>query len=170
MDPLLHWLQYPNLLPQSDPMKQYILLTDFRCSTIFYFDCRRALELYLPMLEPMPTFNNHATSTSNVNNHRDSYAIKRRHMTFAEAEKERAQRMLQVALLSTGDVIGLEPYVCDLATYVNSARCTASCDLFYILKHNFARLQKRHAPAQMTANLYFITNFTCVLVFRSSVT
>lgn len=22
MDPLLHWLQYPYLLPQSDPMKQ----------------------------------------------------------------------------------------------------------------------------------------------------
>jgi hypothetical protein len=22
MDPLLHWLQYPHLLPQSDPMKQ----------------------------------------------------------------------------------------------------------------------------------------------------
>jgi hypothetical protein len=22
MDPLLHWLQYPYLLPQSDPMRQ----------------------------------------------------------------------------------------------------------------------------------------------------
>ena len=66
-------------------------------------------------------------------------------MTFAEAEQERTQRKLHLALLGTGDIVGLESYVCDLATYMNSARCTAACDLFYILKHNFLRLQKRHA-------------------------
>jgi hypothetical protein len=96
------------------------------------------------MLQPAQPTNVHMPSAANMTGHRDSYAIKRRHMTFAEAEKERTQRMLHLALLGGGDIIGLESYVCDLATYVNSARCTAPCDLFYILKHNFVRLQKRH--------------------------
>ena len=102
------------------------------------------MELFLPMLEPVQPANVHIPLTSNINDHRESYAIQRRHMTFAQAEKERAQRVLQLALLSAGDIIGLECYVCDLATHINSARCTAPCDLFYILKHNFLRLQKRH--------------------------
>jgi len=83
----------------------------------------------------------------------ESFSIKRRHMTFAQAEKERAYRTIQVALLNTGDMIGLESYVCDLATHMNSARCTAPCDLFYILKHNFTRLQKRHAAQGLSDRL-----------------
>ncbi|CAF1355657.1 unnamed protein product [Rotaria magnacalcarata] len=126
MDPLLHWLQYPNLLPQADPMKQ------------------RALELFLPMFQRSQPTNVHIPTVSSTDMHRESFAIKRRHMTFAEAEKERAQRILQLVLLTTGDIVGLEAYVCDLATHMNAARCTAPCDLFYILKHNFVRLQKRH--------------------------
>jgi hypothetical protein len=102
------------------------------------------MELFLPMLQPSQPANVHIPSTSNMNDHRESYAIKRRHMTFAQAEEERAQRILQIALLGAGDIIGLECYVCDLVTHINSARCTAPCDLFYILKHNFVRLQKRH--------------------------
>ncbi|CAF0826170.1 unnamed protein product [Rotaria sp. Silwood1] len=135
MDPLLHWLQYPYLLPQSDPMRQ------------------RALDLFLPMLQPSEPSNVHIPSTVNINSHRESYAIKRRHMTFAQAEKERAQRILQLALLGAGDIIGLESYVGDLATHVNSARCTAPCDLFYILKHNFVRLQKRHGAQGLSERL-----------------
>ncbi|CAF3383316.1 unnamed protein product [Rotaria sp. Silwood1] len=126
IDPLLHWLQYPHLLPQSDPMKQ------------------RAFELFLPMLQftcPIDTVS------------RESFAIKRRYMTFAEAEKERSHRNRQVALLNTGDIIGLESYVCDLTTHMNSARCTAPCDLFYILKHNFIRLQKRHGTQGLSERL-----------------
>jgi hypothetical protein len=73
----------------------------------------------------------------------ESFATKRRHMTFAEAEKERGNRTIHVALLNSGDIVGLESYVCELTTHMNSARCTAPCDLFYILKHNFIRLQKR---------------------------
>ncbi len=102
------------------------------------------MELFLPIIQPSQSSNVHIPSTSNNNDHRESYAIKRRHMTFAQAEKERAQRILQLALLGVGDTIGLESYVCDLTTYINTARCTAPCDLFYILKHNFVRLQKRH--------------------------
>ena len=82
-----------------------------------------------------------------------STAIKRRQMTFAEAEKERANRTLHVALLNAGDIIGLESYVCDLSTHINSARCTAPCDLFYILKHNFVRLQKRNGTIGFTERL-----------------
>ena len=74
-------------------------------------------------------------------------------MTFAQAEKERSQRILQLALLGAGDIIGLDAYVCDLATYTNSARCTAPCDLFYILKHNFLRLQKRHGTQGLAERL-----------------
>ena len=44
-------------------------------------------------------------------------------MTFAQAEKERAQRIMQLALLGAGDIVGLESYVCDLPTHINSARC-----------------------------------------------
>ncbi|CAF4127721.1 unnamed protein product [Rotaria sp. Silwood2] len=126
IDPLLHWLQYPHLLPQADPMKQ----------------C--AFELFLPMLQlsrPIDIVS------------RESFAIKRRYMTFAEAEKERSHRNRQVALLNTGDIVGLESYVCDLTTHMNSARCTASCDLFYILKHNFIRLQKRHGTQGLSERL-----------------
>ncbi len=108
------------------------------------FDHRRAMELFLPMLQPAQPTNVHIPATLNINAHPESYAIKRRHMTFAQAEKERAQRIVQLALLGPGDIIGLECYVCDLVTHINSARCTAPCDLFYILKHNFLRLQKRH--------------------------
>jgi hypothetical protein len=96
------------------------------------------------MLQPSQPSNTHIPSDSNINDHTQSFAIKRRHMTFAQAENERAQRVLQLALLGPGDIIGLECYVCDLATHINSARCTAPSDLFYILKHNFVRLQKRH--------------------------
>ncbi|CAF3920227.1 unnamed protein product, partial [Rotaria sordida] len=135
MDPLLHWLQYPSLLPQSDPMKQ------------------RALELFLPMFQPSESSNVHIPSTVNIDSHRESFAIKRRHMTFAQAEKERAQRILHLALLTTGDTIGLASYVCDLATHINSARCTGPCDLFYILKHNFVRLQKRHGAQGLSERL-----------------
>lgn len=74
-------------------------------------------------------------------------------MTFAEAENERANRTLQVALLNIGDIIGLESYVCELNTHINSARCTTPCDLFYILKHNFLRLQKRHGALALTERL-----------------
>lgn len=74
-------------------------------------------------------------------------------MTFAQAEKERSQRILQLALLGSGDIIGLDAYVCDLFTYTNSARCTAPCDLFYILKHNFLRLQKRHGTQGLSERL-----------------
>jgi hypothetical protein len=83
----------------------------------------------------------------------ESFAIKRRHMTFAEAEKERDRRTVHVALLNTGDIIGLESYVCDLTTHMNSARCTSPCDLFYILKHNFIRLQKRHGTQGLIERL-----------------
>ena len=65
-------------------------------------------------------------------------------MTFAEAEEERTHRTVHLALLNQGDMIGLESYVCELSSHMTSARCTAPCDLFYILKHNFVRLQKRH--------------------------
>lgn len=102
------------------------------------------MELFLPMIQPSQPANVHIPSTSNQIGHRESYAIKRRHMTFAQAEKERAERILQLALLGAGDIIGLECYICDLASHINSARCTAPCDLFYILHHNFIRLQKRH--------------------------
>jgi hypothetical protein len=105
---------------------------------------RRALELFLPMLHPTQPSKVHVPSASNIDGHKESFAIKRRHMTFAQAEKERAQRILQLALLGGGDIVGLESYVCDLATYINTARCTSPCDLFYILQHNFLRLQKRH--------------------------
>ncbi|CAF2902090.1 unnamed protein product [Rotaria sp. Silwood2] len=135
MDPLLHWLQYPYLLPQSDSMRQ------------------RALETFLPMHQPSESSNVHIPSTINIDSHRESLAIKRRHMTFAEAEKERAQRILQLALLGAGDIIGLESYVCDLSTHINSARCTGPCDLFYILKHNFVRLQKRHGAQILSERL-----------------
>lgn len=74
-------------------------------------------------------------------------------MTFAQAEKERHQRIIQLALLGTGDIVGLDAFVCDLPTYMNSARCTAPCDLFYILKHNFVRLQKRHGTQGLTERL-----------------
>jgi hypothetical protein len=84
---------------------------------------------------------------------KESSATKRRHMTFAEAEKERANRTLHVALLQTGDIIGLESYVCEFNTHMNSARCTAPCDLFYILKHNFIRLQKRLGTQGLTERL-----------------
>jgi hypothetical protein len=83
----------------------------------------------------------------------ESFAIKRRYMTFAEAEKERAYRTIHIALLNTGDIIGLESYVCELTTHMNSARCTAPCDLFYILKHNFIRLQKRVGTQGLTERL-----------------
>ncbi|CAF1332490.1 unnamed protein product [Adineta steineri] len=127
IDPLLHWVQYPQLLPQSDPMKQ------------------RAMDLYLPMLQlSRPSY--HVAST-------ESFSIKRRSMTFAEAERERAYRTIQVALLNAGDMIGLESYVCDLPTYMNSARCTGPCDLFYILKHNFVRLQKRNGTQGISERL-----------------
>ena len=84
---------------------------------------------------------------------RHSFAIKRRNMTFVEAEKERANRSIHVALLNAGDFVGLESYVCDLNTYMNSARCTAPCDFFYILKHNFVRLQKRHGTHGLSERL-----------------
>ena len=96
------------------------------------------------MLQPSHPSTVHAPVKDHANDPKQSFAIKRRHMTFAQAEHERSQRILQLALLGAGDVIGLECYVCDLATHINSARCTGPCDLFYILKHNFARLQKRH--------------------------
>jgi len=102
------------------------------------------MELFLPTLQPVQPANVHIPSALIQNGHKESYAIKRRHMTFAQAEEERAQRILQLALLSAGDIIGLECYICDLATHINSARSTAPCDLFYILHHNFIRLQKRH--------------------------
>lgn len=126
MDPLLHWLQYPYLLPQSDTMRQ------------------RAMDLFSPLIQPSLPSNVYIPPTTNFNGHRQSFVIKRRYMTFAQAEQERSQRILQLALLGPGDIIGLECYVCDLATHINTARCTAPCDLFYILKHNFVRLQKRH--------------------------
>jgi hypothetical protein len=90
----------------------------------------------------------------------ESFAIKRRNMTFAEAEKERAYRTLHVALLNTGDIIGLESYVCELNTHINSARCTAPCDLFYILKHNFIRLQKRYGIQGLSERLREIVLLT----------
>ena len=83
----------------------------------------------------------------------ESFAIKRRHMTFAEAERARNHRTVQLALLNVGDMIGLESYVFDLSTHLNSARCTAPCDLFYILKHNFVRLQKRHGTQGLAERL-----------------
>ncbi|CAF1203073.1 unnamed protein product, partial [Adineta ricciae] len=135
MDPLLHWLQYPYLLPQSNPLKQ------------------RALESFLPIFQPSQPPNVHIPSNADTNDPRQSFAIKRRHMTFAQAEHERAERIIQLALLNAGDVIGLECYVCDLATHINSARCTAPCDLFYILKHNFTRLQKRHGTQGLSERL-----------------
>lgn len=83
----------------------------------------------------------------------ESSAIKRRYMTFAEAEQERANRTLNVALLNPGDMIGLESYICELNTHLNSARCTAPCDMFYILKHNFLRLKKRLGTQGLTERL-----------------
>ena len=74
-------------------------------------------------------------------------------MTFAEAENERAHRTKHLALLNPGDIVGLESFVCDLPTHMNSARCTAPCDLFYILKHNFFRLQKRHGTQGLAERL-----------------
>jgi len=91
---------------------------------------------------------------------KQSFAMKRRFMTFAEAEKERANRTLQVALLNIGDIIGLESYVCELTTHMNSARCTAPCDLFYILKHNFIRLHKRHGTQGLSERLRDIVLLT----------
>ena len=114
---------------------------------------RRALDFFLPTLQPTEPSNVHIPSASTVNGHRQSFAIKRRHMTFAQAEKERHQRIVQLALLGTGDIIGLDAFVCDLSTYMNTARCTAPCDLFYILKHNFVRLQKRHGTQGLTERL-----------------
>jgi hypothetical protein len=105
------------------------------------------------MIQPQAPANVHIPSTMSINGHRESFVIKRRRMTFAEAERERQQRILQLALLNTGDIIGLESYVCDLSTYVNSARCTAPCDLFFILKHNFLRLQKRHGTQGLIEHL-----------------
>jgi hypothetical protein len=117
-----------------------ICFESFRRKYLF----RRALELFLPLLQLPRPMNTTSTSSS---------AIKRRYMTFAEAEKERANRALHVALLNIGNMIGLESYVCELSTYINSARCTAPCDLFYILKHNFLRLQKRHGTQGLTERL-----------------
>ena len=117
------------------------------------FEYRRAMELFLPMLQPALPANVHIPATLNMHIHPESYAIKRRHMTFAQAEKERAQRIIQLALLGAGDIIGLECYVCDLITHINSARCSAPCDLFYILKHNFLRLQKRHGTQGLSERL-----------------
>ncbi|CAF0733690.1 unnamed protein product [Didymodactylos carnosus] len=132
MDPLLHWLQYPNILSshklsKSDPLKS------------------AAIELFLPMLTNLPNVNSspYYSQKTEQQAKQQSYAIKRRHMTFAQAEQELKKRMLQVALLTTGDIIALEEYVCDLQTYMQTARCTSACDLFYILKHNLVRLQKR---------------------------
>ena len=105
------------------------------------------------MLQPADASKVHLPSDSNINGHRESLAIKRRHMTFAEAEKERSHRVQQLALLGPGDIIGLDSYVCDLSTYMNSARCTAPCDLFYILKHNFLRLHKRHGTQGLAERL-----------------
>lgn len=89
-----------------------------------------------------------------------SFAIERRSMTFAEAEKERANRTLDIVSLNTGDIIGLESYVCELNTHMNSARCTTPCDLFYILKHNFIRLQKRLGTQGLTERLREIVLLT----------
>lgn len=114
---------------------------------------RRALESFLPMFQPSQPSNVHIPSSVDTNDPRQSFAIKRRHMTFAQAEHERAERILQLALLTASDIIGLECYVCDLATHINSARCTAPCDLFYILKHNFTRLQKRHGTQGLSERL-----------------
>ena len=93
----------------------------------------------------------------------ETFVIKRRHMTFAEAEEERTHRTVHLALLNQGDMIGLESYICDLTTHLNSARCTASCDLFYILKHNFVRLQKRHG----TQGLHERLRETVLLSFQT---
>jgi hypothetical protein len=109
------------------------------------------MELFLPMLK----LSRPIDAKSN-----ESFAIKRRSMTFAQAEKERAYRTLHVALLNPGDIIGLESYVCELNTHMNSARCTAPCDLFYILKHNFIRLQKRHGTQGLTERLREIVLLT----------
>ena len=111
------------------------------------------MELFLPMIQPSQPANVHIPSTPNINGHKESYAIKRRHMTFAQAEQDRAQRISQLALLGAGDIVGLECYICDLPTHINSARCTAPCDLFYILKHNFLRLQKRHGTQGLAERL-----------------
>jgi hypothetical protein len=92
-----------------------------------------------------------------------SFAIKRRYMTFAEAENERTYRTKHVALLNMGDMFGLESYACDLPTYMNSARCTAPCDLFYMLKHNFVRIQKRHGTLGLNERL----RDTVLLSFRA---
>jgi hypothetical protein len=91
---------------------------------------------------------------------KESFAIKRRSMTFAQAEKERANRTLHVVSLNIGDIIGLESYVCELNTHMNSARCTAPCDLFYILKHNFIRLHKRHGTQGLSERLRDIVLLT----------
>ncbi len=124
-----------------------ICFESFRRKYLF----RRALELFLPLLQLPRPMNTTSTSSS---------AIKRRYMTFAEAEKERANRALHVALLNIGNMIGLESYVCELNTHMNSARCTAPCDLFYILKHNFIRLQKRHGTQGLTERLREIVLLT----------
>ena len=105
------------------------------------------------MLQPTEPSKVHIPSSLTANGHRESFAIKRRHMTFAQAERERQQRIVQLALLGNGDIVGLDAFVCDLSTYMNTARCTAPCDLFYILKHNFVRLQKRHGTQGLTERL-----------------
>lgn len=104
-------------------------------------------------MQPSQPSNVHIPPTLTNDSHNESFVIKRRHMTFAQAEKERNSRIIQLALLSAGDIIGLESYVCDLATHMNSARCTGSCDLFYILKHNFLRLHKRHGAQGLSERL-----------------
>ena len=109
------------------------------------------MELFLPMLQlPRPI----------ITTPGQSLAMKRRYMTFAEAEQERANRTVNVALLNPGDMIGLESYVCELNTHLNSARCTAPCDVFYILKHNFLRLQKRLGTQGLTERLKELVQFS----------
>ncbi|CAF0903653.1 unnamed protein product [Didymodactylos carnosus] len=142
IDPLLHWLQYPNILSssklaKSDPFKS------------------AGFELFLPMLNNLPNSNSSPYYSQKIEQQakQQSYAIKRRHMTFAQAEQELKKRMLQISLLTAGDIIALEEYVCDLQTHMQTARCTSSCDIFYILKHNLIRLQKRMASHGLTEKL-----------------
>ena len=111
------------------------------------------MDLFLPSLQINDASTAHIPLASNFNGHRESFAIKRRSMTFAQAERERSERIVNLALLSNGDIVGLDSFVFDLSTYINSARCTAPCDLFYILKHNFVRLQKRHGTQGLTERL-----------------
>ncbi len=104
--------------------------------------------------------------------------IKRRNETFAEAEQRMKTKNIEVGILGPGEIAGMCECIFNMPSYMQTIKCTESCDVYFIYKRSYDRLIAKRNPMcikKMRENVYMklrarnarLKSVTPVDLFRS---